>query len=418
VVSIFRREALESQRNSWVGEITLIRPLPTTLLTGVAVVAALALGALLALGEYTRKVRVSGVLVPDRGVIRLVVPQDALLVERRVAEGARVRAGDVLFVLSLDRAAASGDTQAAVQRSLAAREKSLAEAAAQQQSLYDSQSAALTRRLADMQREQLTLDAEAALSARRVKLAEETQARWESLRADNFVSSAQVQAKAEELLGLQAQRQALERQRNAQAREMATLEAQRRDLPLEHARKLGEIARERAELTQKGAESEARRSLVVRAPQDGVVSGLVAQPGQTVTPAVALASLVPAQARLQAYLYAPSSAVGFLRADQPVLLRYDAFPYQKYGSQHGHIEQVSLAPLAAAEITGQVPLRMAVGGEPMYRIAVTLERQDIAAGAQVRPLVPGMQLEADVPIERRRLLEWLFAPVLGVAGRV
>jgi hypothetical protein len=29
-----------------------------------------------------------------------------------------------------------------------------------------------------------------------------------------------------------------------------------------------------------------------------------------------------------------------------------------------------------------------------------------------------MQLEADVPIERRRLFEWLFAPVIGVAGRV
>jgi membrane fusion protein len=56
--------------------------------------------------------------------------------------------------------------------------------------------------------------------------------------------------------------------------------------------------------------------------------------------------------------------------------------------------------------------------EPMYRIAVSLERQDVPAGVEARPLVPGMQLEADVPIERRRLVEWLFAPVLGVAGRV
>jgi membrane fusion protein len=55
----------------------------------------------------------------------------------------------------------------------------------------------------------------------------------------------------------------------------------------------------------------------------------------------------------------------------------------------------------------------------MYRIAVTLARQDIVTnGAEVRPLVPGMQLEADVPIERRRLVEWLFAPVLGVANRI
>jgi membrane fusion protein len=417
LVSIFRPEALQSQRTSWAGEIRLIRPLSLTVLTGAAVVAALSLGLFLFAAEYTRKVRVSGVLVPDRGVIRLVAPQEALLAERRVAEGARVRAGDVLFVLSLDRAAASGDTQAAVQRTLAAREKSLAEASAQQQSLYDSQAAALARRASDMQREQAVLDAELALSAQRIKLAEEAKARVESLRTDNFVSSAQVQAKAEELLALQAQRQSIERQRAALAREQSALDAQRRDLPLDNSRKLGEIERERAELAQQGAESEARRSLVIRAPQDGVVSGLIAQPGQTVTPGVALASLVPSDARLQAHLYAPSSAVGFLRAEQPVLLRYEAFPYQKFGAQHGRIEQVSLAPLSPSELSGLGGLAGATR-EPMYRIAVVLERQDMPTAHAARPLVPGMQLEADVPIERRRLIEWLFAPVLGVAGRV
>jgi membrane fusion protein len=414
LVSLFRPEVLESRRTSWVGEIQLIRPLSLTVLTGAVVVAAIALGAFLWLGEYTRKVRVSGVLVPDRGVIRLVAPQEALLLERRVAEGARVRSGDVLFVLSLDRSAASGGTQAAVQRSLVARETSLDKAAAQQQALHESQLTALTRRMADMRREEASLDAELALAMQRIQLAEDARARIESLRNDNFVSSAQVQTKTEELLGLQAQRQALERQRGAHAREMAVIDAQRRDLPLDNARRLGEIERERAELAQLGAESESRRSLVVRAPQDGVVSGLIAQPGQTVTPGVALASLVPSDAKLQAHLYAPSSAVGFLRAEQPVLLRYDAFPYQKFGSQSGRIEQVSLAPLAAAELPGLT----AAPREPMYRIAVTLGRQDMPAGSEVRPLVPGMQLEADVPIERRRLFEWLFAPVIGVAGRV
>ena len=414
MVNIFRPEVLESQRSSWVGEIQLIRPLSLTLLTLGTVAAAIAVGAFLTLGEYTRKVRVAGVLMPDRGVIRLMAPQDAVLAERRVVEGQSVRAGDVLFVLSLDREAASGDTQAAVQRSLVSRERSLAEAATQQRTLHDSRTAALTRRLGDMQRELAALDAEAALAQQRITLAQQAQARLEALRADNFISSAQVQTKAEELLGLQVQRQGLERQRSAHLRDMAALEAQRRDLPLEHSKVLGEIERERAEVAQLGAESESRRSLVVRAPQDGVVSGVVAHPGQTVTPAVALASLVPAQARLEAHLYAPSSAVGFLRADQPVLLRYDAFPYQKFGAQQGRIERVSLAPLGAAEL----PERERSAREPMYRIAVTLERQEMPTGAGPRVLVPGMQLEADVPIERRRLVEWLFAPVLGLASRV
>ncbi len=71
MVDLFRPEVLESRRTSWVGEIQLIRPVSLTVLTGAVVTAALTLGAFLWLGEYTRKVRVSGVLVPDRGVTQL-----------------------------------------------------------------------------------------------------------------------------------------------------------------------------------------------------------------------------------------------------------------------------------------------------------------------------------------------------------
>lgn len=416
MTNLFRREVLEAHQTSWIGEIQLIRPPSLALLTGGVVAAVLAVGAFLAFGQYTSKVRVSGVLVPDRGVIRLVPPQEAVVLERRVAEGAQVRAGDVLFVLSLDRAAAAGDTQAAVQQSLVERESSLGEAAARQQTLLRSQVAALEGRRAGVQRELLALDAEANLLAQRLALAQQALARLESLRGDNFVSTAQVQAKTEEVLGLQAQRQALQRQRGAYERDLAAIDVQRRELPLQTGAHLGEIDRERAELAQMRAESEAQRRLVVRAPQDGVISAVLASPGQAVSPAAALASLVPAGSSLQAHLYAPSSAVGFLRAQQPVLLRYHAFAYQKFGQQRGRIERVSLAPLQAAEMAA-LPWA-GTPREPMYRITVALERQQIPAYGALQALAPGMQLEADVPIERRRLVEWLFAPVIGMADRV
>src|SRR5213075_923260 len=118
--------------------------------------------------------------------------------------------------------------------------------------------------------------------------------------------------------------------------------------------------------------------LVVRAPQDGVVTAVQADTGQTVTPGVALASLLPADARLQAHLFAPSSAVGFVRADQVVQLRYQAFPYQKFGQQAGAVTQVSRSPLQASELAGlSLPAAASAGGEPLYRITVTLERQSV-----------------------------------------
>ena len=419
MTSLFRPEVLEHRQREWLGSIQLIRPVSLAVLTTFVAVSAVALASYLVLGEYTRKARVSGVLMPDQGVIRLMAPQGAVVIESHVAEGRAVRRGDVLYVLSVGQATLSGDTQAVVQASLAARERSLQSTARQRTSLEQVQLVALDRQLDDMRRDLASIAVEADLQRQRLALAQQAQARFESLRDENFVSSAQVQTKAEEVLGLKAVLQGLERQRSAHLREVAGIEAQRRELPLRSQAQRGEIDRDLALLSQQSAENEARQRIVVRAPQDGVVTGVLAVAGQTVTPAVALASLLPADARLQAHLFAPSSAVGFVRADQKVQLRYQAFPYQKFGHQSGAVIQVSRSPLQATELAG-LPLQAGAGhsGEPLYRITVQLDQQSVVAYGQAQPLSPGMQLEADVLLDRRRLIEWLFEPVLGIAGRV
>lgn len=418
-MALFRPESLTNRQRDWLGSIQLIRPVSLALLTGFVVLVAAAVAAFLSLGEYTRKARISGYLVPDRGVIRLVTPQAATVIESHATEGQAVRRGDVLFVLAVGQSTLSGDTQAAVQSSLAAREASLQGAARQRNQLEQTQLAAIDQQVADMRRELGGMAVEADLQRQRLVLAQEALAQYESLRSENFMSAGQVRTKAEEVLAVKAQLQSLERQRSARLREIAALEAQRRELPLRTLTAQGEIDRDLAALAQQTAENEARQRIVVRAPQDGQLAGVLAAPGQNVTPAVALASLLPADAKLQAHLFAPSSAVGFVRPDQTVQLRYQAFPYQKFGHQAGAVAQVSRSPLQAAELAGlPLPSAMSSGSEPLYRITVTLNQQSVVAYGEAQALSPGMQLEADVLLDRRRLIEWLFEPVLGIAGRV
>ena len=408
----FRTEALEHRERDWLGSIQLIRPVSLGVLTTLAVLVAVAVGAYLSVGEYTRKARVGGYLVPDRGVIRLVSPQPATVLESHVAEGRAVHRGEVLFVLAVGQATPSGDTQAAIQSSIATRSLSLQGAVHQRALLEQAQLAAIDRQVDEMQRELESMRAEADLQHQRLALAEQARAQYESLRNENFVSAAQVRAKAEEVLNVKAQLQALERQRSSRLREISALQAQRRELPLQAQSAQGSLERDLAALTQQAAENEARQRIVVRAPQDGIVSGVLAEPGQTVTSAIALASLLPADAKLQAQLFAPSSAIGFVRANQPVELRYQAFPYQKFGHQSGEVVQVSRSPLQASELAAlSLPASLNAGGEPLYRITVALDHQNVTAYGQSQTLVPGMQLEADVLLDRRRLIEWLFEPV-------
>ena len=415
--NLFRREVLDSRQREWLGTVQLTRPVPLWVATGFVVLVAAAVFGFLFLGDYTRKARVSGYLAPDRGVIRLVAPQAATVLESRAVEGVLVRAGDVLYVLAVGQSSAVGDTQAAIESSLATREQSLRGTAEQQTQLEAVRLAALERQIEGMQRELAPMAAEAGLQRQRQALAEQALAQYEAYRDQNFVSDAQVRSRAEELFGVKAQVHALERQRAGHLRQIAALQAERRELPLRRRAAQGEIERDVALLAQQSAENAARQKVVVRAPQEGRITAVVAQVGQSVAAAAALASVIPSETRLEAQLFAPSSAIGFVRPDQPVMLRYQAFPYQKFGHQAGRVTHVSRAPLQAAELAG-LPLATAGSAEPLYRITVRLDRQSVEAYGQAQPLVPGMQLDADVVLDRRLLIEWIFEPVLGIASRV
>ncbi|MDI4635739.1 HlyD family efflux transporter periplasmic adaptor subunit [Pelomonas sp. V22] len=414
---LFRTEALSAQDHQWLGSAQVQQSLQLKALTVLAVSAVFLVGGFLFVGEYTRKARVSGHLVPVGGVQPLSSPQAALLLQRLVEEGQAVKAGDALFVLSLD--SASEGSGEGVARSLQQRQRSLDETAEQQRALLQRQREDVGLRSQAVQREIEQLQQAETLQGERLALARQTLARNETLEREHFMSAAQVQNKREEVLGLQVQQQDLQRQREGLQRELLSLQARGRELPLESATRQGQIARERSELQALGLETEARRRLILRAPADGVLSTVQAEPGQPVTAGARLATVLPRDATMLAHLYAPSSAIGFVHPQQQVQLRYQAFPYQKFGHQRGTVVQVSRTPLSGAELAQlSLPAGMAGLNEPLYRITVALDRQSVLAFGKEQALTAGMQLDADVLLERRRLIEWIFEPLLALGHRV
>lgn len=395
-----------------------MQPLSLRLMGFLALCAVIGVIAFLFVGEYTRKARVAGYLVPDRGVLRVASPQAATVLERRAVEGQVVHAGDVLFVLALDSASQSIE---GIAQNLVEREQSLQGTSVQARQLMQTQAQGLLARREGLLRELAQLETESDLQTQRLALAKESLVRFENLARDQFISAAQLQTRREELLGLQANAQALQRQRESLRRDLQAVDAERAELPLKHEVQQGEIARDLAELRKQGLETEGRRRLVLRAPVDGIVASLQADPGQGVAANALLANVLPADTRMQAQLYAPSSAVGFVHPQQPVMLRYQAYPYEKFGQQRGRVLQVARTPLSPAELAAlnlPVGLSQAQAGEPLYRITVALDAQTVQAYGQPQQLAAGMQLDADVLLESRRLIEWIFEPLLSLARRV
>ena len=78
--------------------------------------------------------------------------------------------------------------------------------------------------------------------------------------------------------------------------------------------------------------------------------------------------------------------------------------------------RVSRSALTAGEIAALVGSNQ--GGEPLYRVTVTLDRQAVTAYGQPEHLKPGMLLDADILGEERRLIEWIFEPLYSLKGRM
>lgn len=393
----------------------MIRPLSYTVLTlAAAAVAAAALGYLV-LAHYSKKATLAGTLVPASGAIRVVAMQPGLVRERRVREGERVSAGEELLRLVDARATEHDGPVGAATVAFAARR-----AADTRRQREQTLSAALrerethVHRLAGLEAERDQLDGELDAIRARESLAQDSLRRFDDLERRGFVSPAQRQQKAEDSLEQRARRHAAARARLALDREIAGL---RLSLAESQARSRAQLSALDAQLAALGQELLDRRAgaeSVVTAPAAGTVAALLVDAGQVVGSGASLLTLLPEDSPLQAHLFAPSRAVGFIRAGQEVLLRYPAFPYQKFGSQRARVLSVSRGALAPAELGYSPPDG---SREPLYRVKVELESQTVFAYGREEPLQAGMQVEADAILDRRRLIEWMFEPLLGLAGR-
>ena len=418
---LFRDEVVEAQRTQWLGPVLLTPRRSHTLLAAFAVLTLIVLGAFLSVGEFTRKAHLNGWLVPREGLVRVFAPQSGVVTELNVREGSEVTKNAPLFVLSAERQSSLvGPTQAEITRLIAVRRQSLQNEITQQERLLSQQRSGLATRIDAIRRELDQFSAEIAIQISRAELTTASTERLRELNRLGFASVTQLQQQQELELEQRGRLRTLERTRAERQRELDTLTSEYNDLPIKAQAQLATLSRNVSSLEQDRAESEARRQIVIIAPQAGIVTAIQAELGGNANTSAPLMSIVPAGATLDAHIFAPRRAVGFVRPGQNVMLRYQSFAYQKFGHYRGTIESVSQSAVSPAELPTQLSgLSTLIGtAEPIYRIIVRLDRQSVTAYGELRPLQPGMQLEADVLLERRKLFEWMLEPLYTLTGRL
>ena len=409
---LFRREAIAARRAPLLGDALLPMSLPLWSVTAFALGSAAALGCLLAFGELPRRATARGWLAPDRGLVEVIAPQAASVLEVTAHEGAPVVAGAPLLRLAgvastagaPDLAAVDHQRHAALRQNLAARRRDAERVAAAALARLDQRATSL-----GIERDQL--DAQRALAEQRAALGEARAEAARALATAGSLAKAQAAQLTETALEQRAAALELERRARSASRALAELSAERRAARAAAAERRSALDAEALRLDQEAVEDQARRAAVVRAPLAGTVTAVAVRRGETTVAGQRLLTLLPAGAVLEARLLVATRDAGLLEVGVPVLMRLEAFPHQRFGVLRGRVKEVARSAVLPREADAPVSLDGAA-----YPVRIELAAQEVAAYGRRWPLRAGLLLEADLVLERTALWQRLVEP-LRVLGR-
>jgi multidrug resistance efflux pump len=143
--------------------------------------------------------------------------------------------------------------------------------------------------------------------------------------------------------------------------------------------------------------------LTVEASASGTVDRVVVRPGSYVVAGDLIATIVPGDGRLLGYLSLPARDWPYLRTGDPVVLKFDAYPWQEMGVGWGTLVRVG----ADADPADAVDASAAAAPQGFVRVAVQVDR--MAPGATV--IQNGMGFTGEVPLRTARISELILAPL-------
>jgi membrane fusion protein len=412
-LALFRDKAIQSKSDQCFGDPIALMPRSWEGMILFFGIFALSVMGFLATANFPRKEAASGILRLSHGEVRVSAPKAGFVTEIHVREGQIVAAGDLLAFITTEQRLALGEVYDARILDAVERERTMLEQhLAALNTSEPLQAGSLRERIDGITRQLREYDADRIGRAKRLKLAHDSVQDYATLVAKGIYGAEFLRQRQQTMLEQEQSVTDLDAQ-------ILSLKSQKLDLALQLSRLPSDVAQTRASILQqlaaleeKRADATAQNGFALIARAGGVITSLQAQIGDPVDANHPLMTIIPAGSVLQAELYVPSRAAGFIAAGDRVRLMYDAFPYTRFGPGFATIATISTAVLRPEEVAAAVKAQ-----EPVYRVVATLESTAMHAYGRDMPLQSGMALQADILLEDRTFLDLLLDPLRAATGR-
>lgn len=356
--------------------------------------------AALVLVKVPESVSARFVLVPIRGTDPVRTLHNGIVTAVHVADAQAVQAGATLFTIGSELVGDRTAERDALGTSLSGGRSHLQN----ERQKYQNQKLADDQEVKRLEDRLTALETQGQLIERQASLAREVAARQQRSYDEGLISwleASKPRLDADRLTAEAEQVRADSAETRATAARLRFEMASRKAAFDEVSRGVEEqlaVARTRKGMLDNET-SRSGNSLSVVAPCAGTIVKLVVRtPGTAVDELDVLAEIACSGERLQAELQVPQRGLALVSTGQPVKLRYDAFPYQRYGVRYGTLRWIS--PASAQTVEGAA-----------FRALADLDEQSLRISGQDRPVLPGMGGEASIIIGRRSLASYAFEPL-------
>lgn len=409
---LFRSEVIEFKKERLWGDIILAQPLSAVVVTPIIIFFLTLLVLYVSFGTFTRKETVIGYLVPEQGLVQISSQTPGTLSEVLVQPGQIVSEGEVLFRINTSQSMDDGDLVSNRMRELLMMQKQhIDDSIIRLQTNNQRKKSHLTTSKHNIIRQLEQLSRQRSLQLERLKSAQERYDTMVPLQERRLISNTDLQNQHQTLLDEKQRYEQLEHSLIAeQARLDDTLfQLNQLSSDLDEAR--DQLFAESRRVDQQLLQLKSEESFSIRAPSSGRISSLQAHIGQTIESNRPLVAILPLEDELMVDLFVSTRSIGFIQPGQSIRLRYDAFPYERFGLHHGVIEEVANTILAPQDVKAPFQLN-----QPVYRVRASLSHHSIKAFGNEFPLQAGMTLEADVLLDTRPLYQWLLKPLFSLRG--
>lgn len=414
--SLFRYNAVAHQKDRLHGEVLITPSLSHVLATLFVLLWLIAVAVWLVSSQYARQESVSGWLEPTKGINKVYALDGTGHVKKiLVIEGQQVKAGEPLVVVNRGRTLTNGFSV----------ENTLLEEYQKQQALIEAQ---LTRmqskngieidntkqELRAIGAELTRIDEQISTLKSRQDLVITRLKNFHSMNQHGHITDVEMDNLLEQQLALENDEQRLIREQINRQNQSDILTSRLKALPFTQLDNEAQLRVKLSDLALQIAQMQGQKEYILKATSDGVVSNLHAREGQQINTTMPLLSIMPSDSQIIAKLLIPVKAAGFIEPGQSIEIRYDAFPYQKFGLYDAQVAQVSNTVLLPNEVSA-VPIQF---NEPVYLVRAVLNRSTVQAYGKTLPLKSGMTLSGDIKLSERSLLEWILEPLMSLRGRL